>query len=179
VYFGLLNASKGLDTLLDALALLPRARLLLVGGDVGASDPTNRRTADAFERRLTTFGPRVTRPGFREAASVSAHLRAADVAVLPYTDGASPRRGSLLACAEQGLPIVSTLPVSHAVSDAVLAVPPSDPRALADAVSSIRDSAAVDARLRAGSAALAKRCSWASIAAKHVAIYREVGWSMR
>jgi glycosyltransferase involved in cell wall biosynthesis len=179
VYFGLLNASKGLDTLLDALALLPQPRLLLLGGDVGASDPTNRRTADAVAERLAVFGPRVIRRGYQSPSGISAHLLAADIAVLPYTDGASPRRGSLLACAEHGLPIVSTLPVSQAVADAVVGVPPADPRALADAISSIRDNPAVDARLRTGSSALATRCSWPAIAEKHVAIYREVGWPSR
>ena len=131
VYFGLLNSSKGLDTLLDAFALVtaarPDARLLMLGGRVGASDPTDRQTAAGLEQRLTQLGPRIVRPGFQSAAEVSAYLQAADVAVLPYVDGASPRRGSLLACAEHGLPIVSTQPVSRAVADAVFGVPPATP----------------------------------------------------
>src|SRR5207302_4563254 len=49
VYFGLLNESKGLDLLLDAFerirARRPRTRLLLLGGQAGASDPTDRLTA--------------------------------------------------------------------------------------------------------------------------------------
>jgi glycosyltransferase involved in cell wall biosynthesis len=179
VYFGLLNSSKGLDTLLDAFELLPEARLLLLGGSVGASDATNRVTTAAVERRVAAFGARVIRPGYQAASSLSAHLLAADIAVLPYVDGASPRRGSLLACAEHGLPIVSTAPVSQAVADAVLAVPPGDAGALAQAARSVARSTELQTRLRAGSAALAGRSSWSAIAQQHVAIYREVGWPSR
>jgi glycosyltransferase involved in cell wall biosynthesis len=178
VYFGLLNSSKGLDTLLDAFDLVtaarPDARLLMLGGRVGASDPTDRQTAAGLEQRLAQLGNRVVRPGFQSPAELSAHLQAADVAVLPYVDGASPRRGSLLACAEHGLPIVSTQPVSQAVSDAVLGVPAGDATALAHAILCISRSPVEAARLRTGSAALAARCSWYTIARQHMAIYREL-----
>jgi polysaccharide biosynthesis protein PslF len=169
-YFGLLNASKGLDLLLDTFegikAQRPRARLMVLGGTIGASDPTDRATAARVASRMEALG--VRRTGFLEPPALSAHLLAADVALLPYADGASPRRGSLLACAAHGLPIVSTRPASRAVADAVLAVS-ADAQLLSEAV--LR--AAHDrAPLRAGAAALAERCSWGRIAEQHLAMYR-------
>jgi glycosyltransferase involved in cell wall biosynthesis len=179
VYFGLLNSSKGLDTLLDAFAIVtvrrPDVRLLLLGGAVGASDPTDRQTASDIEPRLARFGERIVRPGYLKSSDLSAHLKAADVAVLPYADGASPRRGSLLTCAEHGLPIISTDPVSPAVADAVLGVPAGSANALADAVLRVADDPDARERLRAGSAALALRCNWRTIAERHLAIYGELG----
>src|SRR5205085_8436561 len=109
VYFGLLNASKGLDDLLDAFERIAQTRaeskLLLLGGSMGDSDVTDRATASRLQPRLATLGTHLIRPGYLQPEALSAHLLAADVALLPYADGASPRRGSLLACAEHGLPI--------------------------------------------------------------------------
>jgi glycosyltransferase involved in cell wall biosynthesis len=174
VYFGLLNASKGLDVLLSAFSHVARtraARLLVVGGGAGASDVTDEATAERVGAALEGLGSRVIRTGFLQPSEVSAHLLAGDVALLPYADGASPRRGSLLVCAEHGLPIVSTRPVSGAVADAVLAVEPHDAVSLAEAVLSVGADAALAERLRAASRALAECVSWRAIAARHAEIY--------
>src|SRR5262249_20645132 len=94
VHLGLLNWSKGLPTLLDALARLRdagrRARLLLVGAEAGATDRTNRAYAREVDRLLA--GPAVRDLVWRlpvvppEAAS--GHLLAADAAAFPFADGA-------------------------------------------------------------------------------------------
>jgi glycosyltransferase involved in cell wall biosynthesis len=174
VYFGLLNASKGLDVLLDAFNLItarhPDGRLLLLGGEVGASDPTDRQTAARFRQRLDQ---RVLQTGWLPPPQLSAYLLAGDIALLPYADGASPRRGSLLACAEHGLPIVSTTPAAPEVADAVHAVEP-DPVRLADAVLHLAQTPADAARLRDSARALAARCAWPRIAQAHVQIYEQL-----
>ena len=115
-YFGFLNESKGGETLIQALAELARhsqpVRLLMVGGQVGDSDPTNVDYLARVKNLIASLGlsERVLWTGFSSAAQVSAHLLAADVGVLPYRDGASFRRGSFLALLAHGLPIVSTVP---------------------------------------------------------------------
>jgi glycosyltransferase involved in cell wall biosynthesis len=178
VYFGLLNATKGLDLLLDAfsriVARCPNARLLLLGGEVGASDPTDRLTAT---RILARLDKRVIETGWLEPAALSAHLLAADVALLPYTDGASPRRGSLLACAEHRLPIVTTQPAAPEVAAAVHAVPP-NASALSEAVLAVSDDAALAARLKDASRSLAEAVAWPSIAAAHRGMYESLWGSM-
>jgi glycosyltransferase involved in cell wall biosynthesis len=167
-YFGLLNSTKGLDLLFDAFTRIasqhPDARLVLLGGDIGASDPTNAATAARVRSRLTRS---VVHTGWLPPRELSAYLLASDVALLPYTDGASARRGSLLACAAHGLPIVSTLPAAPEVADAILAVEPTA-AALANAVLS---AATERARWRAASGALTQRHSWVAIAREHAAIY--------
>ena len=175
VYFGLLNASKGLEALLAAFALIlrqrPAARLLLLGGTAGSSDPTDREVAARLAGRFEAFGERVLRPGWVPPAELSMYLLAADVALLPYVDGASARRGSLLACAAHGLPIVSTRPVGAEVAEAVLAVAPDAAGALAEAALRVLDSPSLESRLRAGSRSLAERTSWPRIASAHLALY--------
>jgi glycosyltransferase involved in cell wall biosynthesis len=173
-YFGLRNASKGLDLLLDTYQLIaaeyPTARLMFLGGAVGASDPTDRQTANRLRQRL---GAHILQTGWLPPDQLSAHLLAADIAVLPYVDGASSRRGSLLACAEHGLPIVSTAPAASEVSEAVSAVDP-NPQRLAEAVLHLAQTPIEAARLREGARALAARAAWPSIAQAHIQIYAEL-----
>jgi glycosyltransferase involved in cell wall biosynthesis len=177
-YFGLLNASKGLDLLVDVFERVvrgrPDARLMLLGGEVGASDPTDRQTAARLRQRLASAGGRVIQTGWLAETELSAYLLAADVALLPYADGASPRRGSLLACAEHGLPIVSTLPASTTIADAIHPVEPVA-ESLAAAVLEVADNPSLCARLREASRCLADRVSWPPIADAHIAIYSGLG----
>jgi glycosyltransferase involved in cell wall biosynthesis len=177
VYFGLLNASKGLDLLLSTFERIvvhrPRARLWLLGGPAGASDPTDLATGTRLRSRIERLGSRAMRTGWLPPSELSAYLLAGDVAVLPYADGASARRGSLLACAEHSLPIVSTQPAGPEVAPYIRAVAP-DVTALADAVL-----AATEARssLAQRSQTLAADMSWPRIAADHLAIYRQLLYS--
>ena len=113
-YFGFLNESKGGETLFRSLSELRRrgypAKLLMIGGQVGDSDPTNvayfeRVKSLSQELDLTDW---ILWTGFTKAELVSANFMAADVCVLPYRDGISFRRGSFMAALAHGLPIVST-----------------------------------------------------------------------
>lgn len=179
VYFGTMNASKGIGLLLDAFDRLhdlqPRARLFLLGGSVGASDPTDRAAAAQVSARIAALGEAAIRTGWLKPQALSAYLLAGDVALLPYTDGASARRGSLLACAAHTLPIVSTLPCGAEVAPYVDAVP-QDPVALGEAVLGVSRE---PSRLRTASAVLAERVSWSRIAARHVDIYDRLLYSRR
>lgn len=115
-YFGFLNASKGGRDLIDVLERLRGegrdARLVMIGGRTGASDPTNAAYLARFEADVAARGlaGAVIWTGHVAPPDVSAWLRAADAAVLPYADGASYRRGSLLAALTHGAPVVTTTP---------------------------------------------------------------------
>lgn len=180
-YIGFLNHSKGLDTLLEVFARVsaskPHTRLLLLGGAASVSDPTDRTTATRLEQRLAPLLGRVHRPGYLQPADLSAYLLAADVALLPYADGASLRRGSLLACAVHGLPIVTTTPRAGTplLREAVEACAPGDAACLAEAVLGVAADQERAARLRAGRARLAAAVAWPTIAARHHEIYRTLG----
>jgi len=115
-HFGFLNASKGVETLLRALRLLVEdshdMHLLMVGGRVGSSDRTNIAYAQRMEALIDQLGlsERVHWTDFIPQSDVSASLMAVDLCVLPYRDGISFRRGSLLACLAHSCPIISTRP---------------------------------------------------------------------
>jgi glycosyltransferase involved in cell wall biosynthesis len=176
-YFGLLNASKGLDLLLASferiLVCRPRARLLLLGGAAGSSDRTDLQTGSGLRSRIDRLGSAVIQTGWLPSRELSAYLLAGDVALLPYADGASARRGSLLACAEHGLPIVSTRPAGTEVASCVEAI---DVNAVALA-EAVLTAARAPSPLISRSRALAAEMSWPRIAAAHVAIYQQLLYS--
>ncbi len=171
-YFGLVNRSKGLETLLEAVAQLRDLpiRLALVGAVAGSSDPTNAAymsEIDALIERLE-IAPFIHRTGYLEDAAVSGYLAAADVVALPFRDGASYRRGTLIAALQHGCAIVTTQPTvsirTFIDGENLRLIPPDDPTALADALRHLHESPDERARLQAGAAALAHQFDWSEIA---------------
>ena len=181
-YFGFLNETKGADTLLDALARLDdRHHLVFIGGQTGASDPRNNET---FLRGLRGqidalgLGGRVHWTGFLSPMRVSAHLAAADLMVMPYRDGVSLRRGTLMAVLAHGRPLVTTTPTAPAPElrhgENVWLVPPDDATALAAAIPLLAADPGQRAQLGRGARELAGLFDWGRIAGLTADFYAEV-----
>lgn len=172
--FGLLSYSKGTDLLLELIAEQPQRRLLLIGG--AATSPADRRFAEEWQQQIAARGlrDRVIMTGHVAEDQVSAHLLAADVLVLPFRDGASFRRGSLLAALAHGCAVVTTQPQDAATAfelrDAALLCQP-DSGDLQAAVTLLLADDGLRAALAQAGRALAARRSWPAIAAQHVAAY--------
>ena len=190
-YFGFLNAGKGGETLMRVLAELVQtgypARLLMVGGQIGSSDPTNRAYLERVQVliRELSLTDRVQWTGFTPNDQVSANLLATDCAVLPYREGATLRHGSLMAALAHGLPIVSTeaanartdldgiFPAVIDGENALLSAP-EDHAAIAKAVTRVMSDAKLRARLRQASFDLASHFEWNTIAWKHLELYERL-----
>lgn len=181
-YFGFLNESKGGEDLIAALARLVEhgvdARLLLVGGEVGDSDPRNADYARRVRRLIEERGlaSRIIVTGYVDLSEVSAHLLAADAAVLPYRDGVSFRRTTLLAVLAHGLPVITTFPrvavPDVADGETMLLAAPQDVGGLADAVLRLTADPALRNRLAENGAQLAARFSWDQIAEKTLQVFK-------
>jgi glycosyltransferase involved in cell wall biosynthesis len=157
-YAGHLYAWKGVDVLLAALARVPGARGLIVGGP-GREPDLDRLQSQA---RQLGLGSRVTFTGLVPPPRVPELLARADVLVLPNPASAiSTRFTSPLKLFEYmaaGRPIIaSDLPAIREVIEPEvhgLLVPPGDPEALASAIrrmlddSQLRDRLARAARTR-------------------------------
>jgi glycosyltransferase involved in cell wall biosynthesis len=186
-YFGFLNESKGGETLIRALALVPHAKLLMIGGQVGASDPTNRAYLSHIQSLISNLqlSDRVLWTDYTPPEIVTANFRAADVCVLPYRDGASYRRGTLMAALAHGCAVVTTqvkrqkakgksmLPELDDGENCLL-VPPDDPRALADAIQRAMASPGLRAKIGAGARELAQHFTWDKIAQQHFELYQRI-----
>jgi glycosyltransferase involved in cell wall biosynthesis len=196
-YFGFLNESKGGETLIRALARLMQReynvqsisnfqpptsdlQLMMVGGKVGSSDPTNMAYLEKVEGLIEELGltDKVFWTGYTPQSEVSTNLLASDICVLPYRDGASFRRGSFMAALAHGLAIVSTRPrvdvpeLRH--GENILLVPPDAPVALAEAIARLAESPDMRRRLGEGAARLAQDFTWEKIAKKTEALYEEI-----
>jgi len=180
-YFGFLNRSKGGITLVETLHRLVaqgrNAHLLMIGERVGASDPTNFAYLQEVERRIAELGvtERVRWSGALTDEDVARTLNGVDVLVMPYTDGASLRRGTLMAGLVNGCAIVTTVPQTPlaAFQDGRdwLTVPPGDADATAQAVLRIADDPALAANLRTNARQRSRLYTWESIAARHLPLY--------
>ena len=186
-YFGFLNESKGGETLIRALALIPNAKLLMIGGKVGASDPTNAIYLSKIESLISNLQltDRILWTDYTPPEIVTANFYASDVCVLPYRDGASYRRGTLMAALAHGMPIVTTVASrqSPVVSSSLpplrdgencLLVPPDDPRALAEAIQRAIVSPELRAKIGAGARALAQHFTWDKIVSQHIELYQRI-----
>lgn len=173
-WFGLVNHSKGLETLLQGLAELRAEglplRLALIGGEAGDSDRSNVSFLQTLEAQIARLQlePALLRTGYLPGEEVAIWLSASDLVVLPFRDGASFRRGSLMAAIQHGCAIVTTrprVPVPEFVhGQSLWLVPPDDAPALCAALRTLLASPDHRHRLRQGTTRLAARFDWDAIA---------------
>jgi glycosyltransferase involved in cell wall biosynthesis len=183
-HFGFINHSKGVDTLLNAAAMLiaagVRLRLVMLGGRTGTSDPSNAAYAIQIDAQVEALGltPYLCWTGFVEAREVSAWLAAADLIALPFRDGASYRRSSLMAAVAHGGAVLTTKPSvdipTFQNGANLLMVAPDNVPALAAALQVAANDPALRDHLRAGARALRATFAWEQIASQHVTFFQEV-----
>lgn len=141
-HFGFINHSKGIETLLRATAILRAEglpiKLVMIGGRTGSSDKSNVAYAKSVDKLidLLDLGEHILWTGFVASDDVTAYLNAADVVALPFRDGASYRRGSLMAAIQHSCAIITTTPSTRMplFTDKMLFVPPDDSPLLAAAL---------------------------------------------
>lgn len=180
-YFGFLNHSKGVEDLLHAVAMLvaqgENVHVLMMGEEVGSSDPTNLRYRDAIRRLVAELdlASRVHWTGFLPDEVLSCGFRLCDVVALPYKDGASLRRGTLQAALVHGVAIVTTEPrvpePELSAANTLALVPRGDPVALAGAIRALLRDEGRRRELGRRAAKLARAFSWEIIAERHLALY--------
>ncbi len=182
-HFGFVNHSKGVDTVLESLAQLVRAgmpvHLLMIGGRTGSSDPTNAVYVQSIDALINTRQIRhhVHWTGFVEDTEVSAYLHAADFVVLPFRDGASYRRSSLMAVIQHARPILTTQPSvpvpTFRSGENLLTVAPENVPALSAAIQVLARDPALRKRLAQGAESLRAAFDWERIAQAHVDFYAQ------
>jgi glycosyltransferase involved in cell wall biosynthesis len=186
-FFGFVNERKGVDTLIRTLDLLvadPRCPgnplLLFIGGQTGASDPTNVAYLAYIRDLINELGleDRIRWTGYIPAEEVTASFSAADLCVLPYRDGVSFLHGTFHAALAHGVPILTTRPrvdLPELVDGAnVLLVPPERPDALARAIKELAMATELRRTLGNGAQTLSEQFRWEKIAANTLALYRAI-----
>jgi glycosyltransferase involved in cell wall biosynthesis len=179
-YFGFLVPSKGALVLVETLARLvhhlPTVKLLMIGEAVGSGD-TNQPYLQQVQAAVARFGvgERVQWTGQEPDAMVSADLNACDLLLMPYLDGASTRRGTLMAGLAQGCALVTTtptVPIPELVDGReLLYVPPGDVEATVGAVLRLVRTPGLIATLGQNARQAAAAFTWEGIAEAHGRLY--------
>jgi glycosyltransferase involved in cell wall biosynthesis len=177
-YAGHLYVWKGVDVLLQAIALVPGAHGLIVGGH-GAEPDLGRLKALAAELGIAD---RVTFTGLVDPDQVPGHLAASTILALPNPASAisthftSPLKLFEYMAAERPI-VASDLPALREVlrdGEHALLVPPGDPAALAAAIRRLLEDPALAARLAAAARAAVAEYGWDRRAARLEALFDEV-----
>ena len=177
VYVGRLVPRKGVDTLVEAFALLPdrlAARLLVVGGELGGS-PEVERLSDLADA-LGVAG-RVTFTGSRPQRELHRYYGAADAAVsVPHYEPFGMTPLEAMACAT---PVVGSkvggIKTSVADDETGYLVPSKDPGTLADRLTRLLSDGALRGRMgRAARRRIEEHYTWERVATLAAAAFSEV-----
>ena len=179
-HFGIVQPNKGVEALLDGMALamdrLPHLRLIVVADLVPETSPCHARLAERCTR--APLAGRVHWTGYLTPQEVSRTMRASDLCVLPYTDGVSARRTTFVTAAQHGLPIITTCGPETATDltlrhgrDALLAGLPLDAEAFGELILQAAESAELRASLGKHVGGVVQDRSWEAIAEMTVDCY--------
>jgi D-inositol-3-phosphate glycosyltransferase len=182
VYVGRLVPRKGVDTLVEAFALLPRrldVRLVIVGGEPNGSSEEKR--LSALARKLGVEA-RIIFAGSRPQEDLRRYYNAADVAVsAPHYEPFGMTPLEAMACAT---PVVGSrvggIKTSVADCETGYLVPPKDPDALAGRLLRLLSDTALRDRMgRAARRRIEEHYTWERVAAFAATAFSEVAVAPR
>lgn len=168
--FGAVREGRGLE---EYLAL---ARVFAQQGGgwqlriVGRDDHTGYGAA----LRRASAGLPVEWTGALDDAAIARELAEAEVACFPFPDGASERRGSLLAALAAGVPVISRAGAHTTPALRDVFAQANTAAEMADAISRLASNAEARDRLATAGLAYTAERTWPRIAEAHAAAYREL-----
>lgn len=171
-YFGLIRPNKGLEQVIElarlSLARGGKFRILIIGSEFRGQESYHR-----LLRQQSAGLPVEWRTGL-SGSELNAALCECGLAYLPFPDGASERRSSLLTFLTLGTPVITTrgpqLPAQ--LEDAVqFAANPEEAFQLAESLMSDRQSRNL---LRAKGSEYAQLFRWETIAERHMRLYTQI-----
>lgn len=174
--FGLLSPIKAIDLVHEGLLRVrerrPDLRWQIVGPIAPDADPFHAE----FKRRFSKEWVRFTGSyDDLEGRDLRTALASSQLMVLPFADGASPRRTTLQTAWAFGLPVVTTPPQAYEpdVIDGVNCLLVREPTSAAweEAIERVLSDSSLRSCLRTGSLTTAERFRWSRLAQLHVELY--------
>ena len=176
--WGLLGPGKGIEHVIDAVALLSDIRPHLRYTVAGVTHPkVLAHSGDAYRRSLMrrtwssgVAGAVTFDDTYRNVAQLTRFVASSSVVVLPYDSRDQVTSGVLVDALAAGRPVIATA-FPHAVealaSGAGVVVPHGDPAAMADAIRSVVCDPDLLARMTAEARRIAPSLSWAAVADRY------------
>jgi glycosyltransferase involved in cell wall biosynthesis len=177
--FGFPASGKGFETLFEALQRANQSALVHLAciGQTREEDRGYRTGLDALAERLG-MARRIHWLGEVPGPEAADLLSGSDAYVVPYDEGSSLRRGTLMAGFRVGVPVVTTYPrypdAALRPGETIIAVPPRSPAALAEALLALLGDPPLQERVRQGARAVGSRFDWRAIAAEHVEFIQDL-----
>lgn len=179
-YFGYISHTKGLETLIKAFAQLKMDTQLLLIAERKAQDSNYASYFETIDNLIKEnhLEDKVFWTGFATEAEVAAYLQSSIVAVLPFDDGASLRRTSLIAALTNGVPTISTQPASATEAQGlkdgenIKLVSPQNPSALAQAIEDVINNPLEGVAMGQKGREFSAQFNWGDIANRHLALYQ-------
>ena len=178
-YFGFVHPHKGTSVALMAfrrlIELVPNSRMMLIGEFEPHENPYHRSIL-RLSHELGIYG-KLLWMGAQPNETVSHLLQACDAALLPFPDGASTRRGTLIVCVQHGLPVVTVrgeAEVERRFGRALLLVDsPDDSDGMAEKLASLYSGMLEELKRAALSAVPSWEEAWNEIARHTISLYGE------
>lgn len=172
IYFGQISHNKGIEFFIETIALLRAQNVRIEAELIGALVETDVAFVD-FVKKSTALHDirlRLNLP----PEDVSEALNAATIALLPFPDGISNKRGSALACLDHGVSVLTTH--SRLTPEWLTQVthPVSSPEDAAGLVSRIMGGEVMRSRAADILAREMHARDWKEIAREHLRIYQAV-----
>lgn len=179
-FFGFIHKNKGLEALLTALAELKRKKIpafLLLIGELKPADPYHRHIRNLID--FLGLEGSVYLTGYRPPEEISEFLSLSDICVLPFLDGISLRRTTLITALSHGLAVITTRVgdyVPNGVIDGrnIILVPPEDKNALVEAIISLGNDNVLRKKMGTAAKQFSERFLWDNIAARHIELYKNL-----
>lgn len=176
-YFGFVHPHKGTTAVLKAFSHMlkhaPNSRLIVIGEFHPQRDKYHRLLLElSLNLNLSS---RILWVGAQPSEVVSKLLQICDAALLPFPDGASTRRGTLIVCVQHGLPTVTVRgepEVEMRFGRALLFVDsPEDYEGMAERLIMLRDDLGKEMKMAALSIMRSWDEAWDEIASHTVKLY--------
>lgn len=184
-YYGFINQQKGIETLLYTLRGIIddgyKVRLLMIGdlhSGVGDGHFEYKERIKGLTEELG-IDPYVVWTGYVTKEEASSYLVSSDICVLPFLDGASTKRSSLISCLHHGLPVITTLdgtpPEGMEDHKNLIFIRPGDVEGLEKAIIELINDKDLRARLGKEAEELVnKRYTWERITKRIIEIYEDL-----
>jgi len=180
-FFGFVHKNKGLEVLLRAMAELKNTGYsvyLILIADLNTKDvPYHREIQNLIDSLEIKDSIYLT--GYCNTTEASKCLSISEICVLPFLDGVTLRRGTLMAAFSHSLPVITTrskkyVPKEFVDRANIFLVPANDIRALKEAIRLLGEDSRLREKLKDGAKELSKKFSWEGIAAGHIELYKSV-----
>jgi glycosyltransferase involved in cell wall biosynthesis len=180
IYFGFIHPNKNIESLLKAIALLKQRGMPLFLLMIAELDVMQNAYHRKIKELMQSLGIETSMlwTDYRDASDVSAFLSMSDMCVLPFLDGISLRRSTLMAALVHGLPVISFqgkhVPHELQHKQNIYLISVNNFEKISEAIAELHKDALLRRKIAENGQRTAERFSWDKIAITHKNLYQQM-----